>query len=101
MPKPLSSRTLLTLLLVAPILGCVAKPPERPIVLRPPHPERRLAHRPPPRNSPSAAAAKSGTEPASAAATPAAEPDPPLSPAQKEALFRDFDRYLERSGRSR
>lgn len=97
MRKLLSSRTLLALLLVAPMLGCVAKPPERPIVLRPPH---RLAHRPP-RPTPSEAADKGGTAPASAiSGTPAAEPGETLSPAEKEALFRDFDQYLLQSGRS-
>lgn len=98
MPKPLSSRTLLALTLVAPMLGCVAKPPEKPIVLRPPHPERRLARRPP-HQTPSQTADTVEAAPANAVATPAGEPEEALSPAEKEALFREFDQYLTRSGR--
>lgn len=83
MARPLLSRALLTIMLAAPALGCVAKPPEKPIVLRPHHPERRLANRP-------------------RVAPPAAEPESAASLSQddKERLFRDFDAYLARSGRS-
>lgn len=81
MPKPLSSRALLSLFLVVPLLGCTAKPPERPIVLRPHHSERRLARRPP---------------------TPVAQAEAPattLSPDEKENLFRAFESYLSKNGK--
>lgn len=79
------------------MLGCVAKPPEKPIVLRPPPPERRLVHRPP-RQPPAQTAAKSGTPPASAAVPVPLPENEELSPAEKETLFQEFDDYLARSG---
>ncbi len=101
MRVPPSSRTLLAFLLVAPELGCVAKPPEKAIVLRPIHAEHRSAPRPPPRHAP--AEAKGGMTPAAATQAappaPAATPDEEeLSPAEKEGLFREFDDYLAKSG---
>ena len=77
------------MMLVAPFVGCAAKPPERPIVLRPRHPERRLARRP--RTSPATA-----TPPAEA---PVESPVESMSPGEKENLFRDFDAYLSHTGK--
>ena len=91
MAKPLASRTPLILLLVTPLLGCVAKPPERYIVLRPYHSERRMARpiaKPAPITTPDGVA---GAVPASA------DQKMPLNSTEKEALFRDFDAFLARS----
>lgn len=116
MAKPLSHWTLLTLLLAAPLLGCVAKPPEKPIVLRPPHSERRLvrrAPRPAAGQAPASPAAAPNTDAVSVGELPPPDSVPPdpapaarsgrdrsLSAAEKEALFHDFDRYLARPERS-
>ena len=110
MARPLSSRTLLTLLLAAPLLGCVAKPPEKYIVLRPHRFERRPARHFAPKHEPAStanddrgatAAASATAEDPSAPPQTAPAPASPLDPAQKEALFRDFDRFLTRSGEAR
>ena len=120
MARPLSSRTLLTVFVVAPLLGCAAKPPERFIVLRPPLPEQRLVHRVAPRrapvpaalaNAPSAPLASTPAAaglPASVSASadkpagadkPAAAAAPALTPDQKENLFEAFDNFLAQTGR--
>ena len=111
MPIPFSSRPLLALPLMAPLLGCVSKPAEPPIVLRPPHTTNAAVHRPP-------AASKQETRTVSAPASPAPSSPAPSSPGaqaetsatpapeqkaltseQKEALFRDFDAYLNQQSR--
>lgn len=94
--KPCPYRSLLALMLVVPMLGCAARRPEKPIVLRPSHPPRRTVQRPPARP----ATVEVKTEPSKAApASPAPTAEESgLSPADKEALFRDFDRYLSTSG---
>ena len=108
---PFSSRPLLALPLMAPLLGCVSKPAEPPIVLRPPHTTNAAVHRPP-------AASKQETRTVSAPASPAPSSPAPSSPGaqaetsatpapeqkaltseQKEALFRDFDAYLNQQSR--
>src|SRR4051812_7244544 len=101
MPIPFSSRQLLALPLMAPLFGCASKPPERPIVLRPPHAAKVTASRPPvrPRQEARTGAAPANATQANAAAdepapAPALAPTPAdqnrLSSDKKEALFRDF-----------
>src|SRR3954447_13518986 len=105
-------RSLLALPLMISLFGCADRPTGQPIVLRPHHPEGYAVRR--------VAAPRSGVRSAVQAtpvalrpecapnATAAAElrPEPaPQAPAaalssdQKEALFRGFDDYLQRSGR--
>lgn len=78
MTGPFPGRVLLPMWMAASVLGCAAKLPEKPIVLRPHHPKQRLVHQPPP----------------AAPAEPAT-----LSPGEKENLFRDFDDYLSRNAK--
>jgi len=106
MPIPFSSRPLLALPLMAPLLGCASKPAEPPIVLRAVHTTKAAVHRPP-------ASSKQETRTVSAPASPApsspgAQPEtsaPPgpeqkaLTSEEKEALFRDFDTYLNQQSR--
>lgn len=103
--RPPSRQTLLALLSAVSVVGCVAKPPERPIVLRPYHPERHVVHRHRPTPATEAASAsdvaaplggqregaESSNQPAPAATDPTA-----LSAGEKEELFRKFDTYLSR-----
>lgn len=121
----LPGRVLLSLLLAGPLLGCVARPPEKFIVLRPLPSERRTVSRPPARRTPIPApdlAAEPGTQavvatpldgpqrndfqlnaskptsPEPVAARVPGRPAEPMSRADKESLFRDFERYLDRTG---
>jgi hypothetical protein len=112
MPIPFSSRPLLALPLMAPLLGCASKPAEPSIVLRPPHTTKAAVHRPP---APSKQETRTVSAPASLApASPAPSPAPSspgaqaetpapeqkaLTSEQKEALFRDFDAYLNQQSR--
>src|SRR4051812_13044342 len=105
-------RSLLVLPLIICLFGCADRPTGQAIVLRSHHPERYAVHR--------VAAPRSGvrsavqatpvplgpecTPNATAAAELRPEPAPQgaaaeLSSDQKEALFRGFDDYLQRSGR--
>ncbi len=79
MARPLSGEVLLVISLGVLLLGCSAKPPEKPIVLRPHHSERRLVRRPIP---------------------PAAASAAPLTQDEKEDLFRDFEAYLSRTAKT-
>lgn len=80
--------------------GCVAKPPERYIVLRLPHAERRvhLPRHTTQASSTKAAASPTGTSPVSIAPKP--EGDEPLSSEEKLELFRLFDVYRAGGGQS-
>lgn len=106
MARLLPVSTLLALCLVAPILGCVAKPPEKPIVLRPAHPERRFAkplsrRAPQPGRAPDAATADTSHSPHESDA-PHASSEPltaaPLTSDEKNDLFQSFESYLFHNG---
>ena len=91
-----SRRTLLAVLVAVSVVGCAAKPPERPIVLRHYHPERRVAHRHRPTPAGPSAKTASGSEPD---LDPALKPDQDeAAPASLSALFRRFDAYLSQTG---
>ena len=105
MPLPFSSRPLLALPLMAPLFGCASKPAEPPIVLRPPHAAKSAVHRPP-RSKQETRTVSAPANRAAGSAAAEAEPEPPagtdqktLSTEQKDALFRDFDAYLNQPGR--
>ena len=107
-PMPGLNPKLSALALVAPLIGCASRQPEGgPYIVLHPHPaERVVAHNPPrSKPKPSMTAASSIKAPlhvrTASNACPGHGPvvDPqPLTPAEKEELFRRFDAYLSQSG---
>ena len=92
MPMSLPGRPLLALPVIAPLCGCVDRPPPppppRPIALNPPHYHRQLRAR---QTTP----AQDVSQPAPA---PTEAPAQELSPEERESLLRDFNAYLNRPG---